>query len=96
MKQLTKKQAIEFYDSKVWEKWTDEQIVRFQLFQRLMCIDFSRFHKAMEIVLNRSIWTHEFASWDELRKEYLGVKKSPTFDEILNLIPEEKRIIITE
>ena len=27
-------------------------------------------------------------------KEYLGVKEKPTMEEIINLIPEEKRIII--
>jgi len=96
MKQLTKEQAIKFYESNVWKDWSDEEIVRFQLFQRLMSVPFSQFHKSMEAVLNRSIWTHEFAYWDDLKKEYLGVKSKPTFDEIINLIPEEKRIIITK
>ncbi|MFA5151280.1 MAG: hypothetical protein WC554_01845 [Clostridia bacterium] len=95
MKQLTKDQAIAFANSRVWENWTDEQIVRFQLFQTKLCMDFGRFHEAMEKVLNRPIFTHEFGlNADGLVEEYLGTKPAPTLEEIINLIPEEKRIII--
>ena len=96
MKQFTKEQAITFNNEGIWKEWTDEQIVRLQLFQKLLCMDFSRFHEAMEKVLGRSIWTHEFGTTGHkgLVEEYLGTKKAPTMDEIINLIPEEKRIII--
>ena len=92
--QLTKEQASKLAKSKVWENWTDEEIVRFQLFQDLLCVDWSRFHEAISKVLDRDVYTHEFASKDSLIKEYLGVKEPPTFEEIMNLIPEGKRIII--
>lgn len=59
-----------------------------------LCLDFSRFHEAVEKVLQRPVFTHEFAEPDELKKEYLGVKEAPTLEEIINLIPEEKRIVI--
>jgi hypothetical protein len=94
MEQLTKKQAIGMAKSGIWKEWTDEEIVRFQLFQKKLCMDFDRFHKAMEVVLERPVYTHEFAWMDELKKEYLGGKKPPSLEEIINLIPEEKRIII--
>jgi hypothetical protein len=94
MEQLTKEQAIAFAESGVWKEWTNEQIVRFQLFQDKMCMPFSRFHEAITKVLGREIWTHEFAFIDEIKKEYLGAKDAPTFEEIVNLIPEEKRLII--
>lgn len=96
MKQVTKEQAIKIAKSKVWESWTDEQITRFQLFQNRLCLPFSRFHEAVEKVLGRPVYTHEFGTEGVvgLKKEYLGVKKAPTFEEIINLIPEEKRIII--
>jgi hypothetical protein len=95
MKQLTEKEAIEFAKSKIWETWTDEQIVRFQLFQKKLCMDFGRFHQAIESVLGRSVFTHEFGlNYDGIVQEYLGTKEPPTFEEIINLIPEEKRIII--
>ena len=94
MEQLTQEQAIELYDSGVWKNWTDEQVVRFQLFQDRLCVDFARFHEAMEKVLDRPVWTHEFAFRDSLIEEYLGIRDKPTFEEICNLIPEDKRIII--
>jgi hypothetical protein len=94
MKQLTKEQAIEFAESRIWENWTDHQIVNFQLFQDLLCIDFTRFHEAIEKVLHRPVYTHEFAKQQSLQKEFLKEKPAPTLEEIINLIPEEKRIII--
>ena len=94
MKQLTENQAIKLAESKELENWTDEQIVRFQLFQDRLCMDFGRFQLAMEKVLDRPVWTHEFADKEGLIKEYLGVKEPPTFEEIMNLIPKDKRIII--
>lgn len=92
--QLTKEEAIKLHDSKSWETWTPEQVVRFQLFQKKLCIPFDKFHEAIEKVLNRPVWTHEFAFRDEIVKEYLGEKETPSFDDIINLIPEEKRLII--
>ena len=97
MKQLTTEQAIAFSDSKIYENWTSEQIVRFQLFQKKLCMDFSVFHKAIEEVLDRSVFTHEFGmNYDGIVKEYLGEKEPPTFEEIIELIPEDKRIIISQ
>ncbi len=95
MKQLTEEQAIKFYDSKEWQNWDNEQIVRLQLFQKKLCVNWSSFHEAMEDVLGRPVFTHEFAFADRLKQEYLGGKKKPTLDEIIDLIPEDKRVIIT-
>ena len=92
--QLTEQEAVAFGKEKLWATWTDEQIVRFQLFQKRLAMDFSRFHQAVETVLGRSVWTHEFAYRDVMVKEYLGEKPKPTMDEIIELIPAEKRIII--
>lgn len=95
MKQLTREQAIEFGENNVHENWTNEQIVRFQLFQDKMCMPFSRFHEAIEKVLDRPVFTHEFAmNYEGIVLEYLGEKEPPTFEEIIELIPEDKRIIV--
>ena len=96
MEQLNKEQAIAFFDSGVWIEWTDEQIFRFQLFQDRLCVEWSRFHKAAETVLGRPVFTHEFASSNRnnITEEYLGVREAPTMDEIVNLIPENKRLVI--
>lgn len=94
MEQLTEKQAIAIAESGVWKKWFDEEVVKLQLFQDRLCMDFDRFHSAIEKVLKRSVFTHEFMSFDNLQKEYLGEKKAPTLDEILVMIPETKRIVV--
>lgn len=38
--QLTTQEAVNFYQEKLWDNWTDEQIVRFQLFQKKTCSRF--------------------------------------------------------
>ena len=94
VKQLTKEQAIEIYESNVWKNWTPEQILDLQLFQHRTCVPTNVFYDAMEKVLGRKILIHEFAFLDELAKEYLGEKDSPTLEETMRLIPEEKRTIV--
>ena len=96
MKQLTTEQAILFSESQIWVEWSNEEIVKLQLFQDKLCVPFSRFHEAISKVLDRSVFTHEFttSNIENLIKEFLGEKPKPTFEDIINLIPEEKRIIL--
>lgn len=95
MKQLTSQEAIAFAESKVWHDWNHEQIVRLQLFQDKLCVPFNQFHEAIEAVLGRPVYTHEFGlNWNGIVAEYLGTRSAPSFDEIIALIPEEKRVII--
>ena len=94
MQQLTQEQAIALAQSGEWKDWTDEEIVKFQLFQDRLCMDFSRFHRAVEAVLGRPVYTHEFAFRDRIIDEYQKERSAPTFEEICNLIPAEKRIVI--
>jgi len=94
MKELTEKQAIELAESKVWKKWTPNEVVKFQLFQEKLCMDFSHFHMCLEKELGRAVFTHELGFVDNIRKEFLGEEKAPSFEEIVNLIPEHKRLLI--
>ncbi len=56
---------------------------------------FDVFHEAIEKVLHRPVYTHEFGlNYVGIVLEYLGEKQPPTFEEIINMIPEEKRIIV--
>jgi hypothetical protein len=91
---MEKQQAIDLYESKFWEGMSMEEIAKFQLFEDKLCMPFDIFHEAIEKVLNRPVFTHEFAYSDNLKKEMLGEKPAPDFDDILNLIPENKRIIV--
>lgn len=90
---MDKEQAIKLAESKFWETMSDRDIVGFQLFEDTLCMPFSVFHKAIENVLGRPVFTHEFA-FDGLKKEFLGVRLAPTMEEIINLVPEDKRIIL--
>lgn len=94
MIKLTKEQAIEIAQSGIWKTWTPEQVVKFQLYQELLCMDFSYFHESVEKVLDRPVWTHEFASSERLRAEFEGKKGKPTLEEIINLISEDKQLLV--
>lgn len=94
MTELTKEEAIKLVETKWWEGADNYNIVKFQLFTDKLCMPFDVFHEAIESVLNRPVFTHEFAYVDDLRKEFLGEKQTPTFEEIINLIPKEKRLFI--
>jgi hypothetical protein len=95
-KQISKEAAMALYESKIWVEWSFQQKSRFQLFQQRLSMPFDKFHKAVEKTLNRSVWTHEFGlSFKGIQEEFLGIKNAPSFEDIMNLIPEEKRIFIT-
>lgn len=91
---ITREQAVKLHDSGFWKELSARQKVEFQLFEQRLCMPFSEFHKAMEEVLGRPVWTHEFAS-DNLKAEFLGERPAPSMDDIINLIPADKRIILT-
>ena len=95
MSALTKEQAVQLASSRFWESLTPRQIAEFQLHEPLLCMPFGVFHEAVEMALGRSVWTHEFGlALDGLKRELMGEKPAPSFDEILALIPEEKRIVV--
>jgi len=94
MEQLTQEQAIELADSAVWRDWSDEEVVAFQLYQKCLCMDWAHFHGAIERVLGRPVWTHEFARPELLRAEYEGKRGKPSFTEITELLPQGKEVII--
>jgi len=92
---MTKEQAIALADSKFWESMTFRERARFQLFTDRLCMPFDVFHEAVQKSLGRPVFTHEFGmNPEELQQEFLRNKPAPTMDEILALIPEDKRIIV--
>lgn len=99
-KQFTTEQAIAIYESKVWKEWTDEQVIRFQLFQQLLCVSFARFHGALEKVFRYPFTQSAFIFHKGMVIEYMRRTEHdepPTFDEIVGYLPEELRnAILTE
>lgn len=95
MKRLTKEQAIAFYENKCYENMTARQIAEFQMEQDRLCMPIDVFMKALSDTLGRPVYTHELGlNREGLMKELRGEKEPPTLEEIINLIPEDKRIII--
>ena len=93
---IEKDKALELFNSKWWLDKTPEEIVRFQLFTDRLCLPFDKFHQALESALNRPVWTHELAfNYPGICSEFLKEKPAPSMEEIMNLIPVEKRIIVS-
>ena len=75
-----------------WHGRTAREIAKFQLFTVELCMPFDVFHHAVEEALARPVWIHEFGfNVDALIQEFLGERDAPTLDEILGLLPPEKR-----
>ncbi len=54
----------------------------------------NEFHRVLEVALNRPVFTHELVNPESLLKEMYGEKEPPTFDDILAMIPKEKRVVV--
>lgn len=93
--QLTKEQAIDFGNNHLWESLSLKQRAEFQMSQKLLCMPFNVFHEAVEKTLNRPVYTHEFGlNRDGLMAELFEGKEPPTLQEIIEMIPAEKRIVV--
>ena len=92
---IGKAAAIAMTETEWWKGLPAWQIAKFQLFTTELCMPFSEFHRAVESALGRSVWTHEFGmNYDGLVQEFLGERDAPTMQEIFDLIPAEKRLVI--
>jgi len=92
---MTREEAVTLFDSEFWVEMSYRDRAIFQLHERRLCMPFSVFHEATEKALGRPVWTHEFAmNWDGLEAELMGAAPAPTMEDIINLIPPDKRIIV--
>jgi hypothetical protein len=92
--ELSQEEAIAFHDHGCWQDMTLLERAKFQLWQRRLCMPFDKFHEAVEHALGRPVFTHEFAYRDLLRKELMGERWQPSLEEIIELIPAHKRMIV--
>ena len=87
--------AIALAGTNWWEGKSHREIAGFQLFTDELCCPFTVFHEALESSLGRPVWTHELGmNADGIRAEFNGEAESPSFEDILNLIPAEKRLVV--
>lgn len=93
---MTKEQAIALAESKFYEKMSYKDIARFQINQKLLCMPFSVFHKAVEKTIGRPVYTHEFGTsgLDGLKAEINNGAPPPSMKDIFNMIPADKQVIL--
>lgn len=100
MTKLTKDEAIALHDSDIWKDWSPQELALFQLEQPLMCVPFSNFHEATEVLLGRSVWTHEFAQPKVLLAEYRGEVAKPDMAAIVEklraITPVHRRLLTVD
>lgn len=93
---IGKEKAVALAESNWWEGLSPRVIATFQFHTKELCMPFGLFHKAVEETLGRPVFTHEFGmNYEGLLAELRGEASAPTIQEILDLIPAEKRIVIT-
>ena len=73
---------------------SQERVKEMKLWKGSLEIPFSMLHERIEALLGRSVWTHEMGlNWEDLVVE-AGTREHPNIASILDLIPEEKRLVV--
>ena len=86
--------AIRIAKTRWWTHIPLADAARIQLREPLLIMDFSAFHEGVEKLLGRPVWTHEFVDPEGLLREAGGITPTRTLQDVLDLIPEEKRIVV--
>jgi hypothetical protein len=88
--------AIELYRLEWWVGKSSKEVSIFQLTTNECCMPFDEFHRLIEEALGRPVFTHEFGLNREglYRELIIGETERPSFEDILALIPADKRIIL--
>lgn len=95
MATIGKDAAIALFETKWWEGKTPRQIAGFCLSVQELCCPFDVFHEAVEKSFGRPVWTHEFGmNFQGILDEFNGAAAAPTMQEIIEQIPEEKRVVL--
>jgi hypothetical protein len=93
---IGKDQAIALAKTQWWKNLTAREIVQVQLFTQELCMDFNDFCGALEEALDRPVFNHELAlNYEGIVEEFLGKRKAPTMNDIIELIPADKRVVVT-
>lgn len=95
--EITREQAVALSHTQFWQQMTPRDIAVLQLFTPRLCVPFSTFHEAIEKAVDRPVFSHEFgiqAMVDNLKQALLAGAPEPTFDELVELIPQEHRHLV--
>jgi len=79
-----------------WKESTPREIVEFQLRTQELCVPIPDLLDALQKTFGRPVLLHELSSSNStaLLDEFYGDKEAPVWQEIINLLPEERRIIV--
>lgn len=73
----------------------DEREAEMRVLGETLEVPFGLVHGRIEQLVGRPVWTHEMGlNWEGLCKEARWASRSATVNEIIDLIPAEKRIIV--
>ena len=82
------------YENKWWDSSDPFEVAWGQLNEPSLIMDFRKLHEAVEKALGRPVFPHEFGlNAEGLKKEMQGKRPAPSLNEIIEMIPEEKRIV---
>lgn len=94
MYEIARETALKLERSKFWETMSSRDVALFQLQVDRLCMPFGVFHKAVEEAVGHGVYTHEFADPTHLLAEIGGEVKPRTLEEVLDLLPAEKRVLV--
>lgn len=95
-KSIGREAAIALAETKWWVGRPAKEVAKIGLLTQELCLPFDVLHGAVEEALGRPVFTHEFGlDFDGIVQELLGEKDAPTMQEIIDLIPEDKRILVS-
>jgi hypothetical protein len=95
MKSIGSENAIKMSDSKWWEGMEPRKAAIIAISTAELCCPVSVFWEILSNALGRAVYTHEMVwGFKNLYLEIIGEKDTPTLQEIIELIPEEKRLVI--
>lgn len=91
---LTREQALALYDSSFWESLAYVERARFQLSEERLCMPFDVFIEAVERSLGRPVRVGEILNSRKLLVELTGERQPLDADELLSMLPADKRILL--
>ena len=91
---LTREQALALYDTSFWENLAYVECARFQLSEERLCMPFDVFLEAVERALGRRVSVGEIIESRRLLSELSGDRRPMDVDELLSMLPADKRILM--
>lgn len=95
-REMTSEEAIALAQTEWWKDMDIAEAAKLQLSQDKLCMPFEEFHRGMEELLGRPVWTHEFARPELLTAEIEGKRPAPTspIESLAELIGEKQIIAV--